>query len=93
MGFERRAVLAGGLLLMAGCARAAPPPAPRRSPSAWDEFKRRFVLPEGRIADTGNGGISHSEGQGYGLVLAEAAGDRATFDRLLGWTEATLATD
>ena len=31
----------------------------------------------GRVVDTGNGLISHSEGQGYGMLLAVAAGDRA----------------
>lgn len=99
MDIDRRSFLFASMLLMSGCGQAAPPkakpkaaaPAAARVLAGWDDFKARFLLPEGRIADSGNGGISHSEGQGYGLVLAEAAGDRATFDRLLGWTEATLA--
>jgi endoglucanase len=40
--------------------------------------------------DTGNGMISHSEGQGYAMLLAVAANDRATFDRLWSWTRANL---
>jgi len=35
-------------------------------------------------------GISHSEGQGYGMLLAVAADDRPTFDLLWGWTRAQL---
>jgi endoglucanase len=53
-------------------------------------FKRRFVLPEGRVVDNGNGGVSHSEGQGWGLLFAAAFDDPETFDSLLGWTSRTL---
>ncbi|WP_158047370.1 glycosyl hydrolase family 8 [Skermanella pratensis] len=58
--------------------------------SEWQAFVTRFVLPEGRVSDTGNKGISHSEGQGYGMVMATAYGDRETFDRLWRWTAANL---
>jgi endoglucanase len=58
--------------------------------SEWQAFVARFVLPEGRVADTGNNGISHSEGQGYGMVMATAFDDRATFDRLWQWSRANL---
>lgn len=66
-----------------------------RSPGAdriqeWLDFKARFVGPEGRVVDTGNGGVSHTEGQGWGLLFAESFGDRACFDRLLAWTRQTL---
>jgi endoglucanase len=56
----------------------------------WTVFRQRYVLPEGRVVDTGSGGISHSEGQGYGLLFAVQFGDHATFNKLLQWTEATL---
>lgn len=55
------------------------------------DFVRYFVSADGRIADTANGGISHSEGQGYGLLFAEAAADRAAFERIWEWTETHLA--
>jgi endoglucanase len=58
---------------------------------AWRTYKAKFVTDAGRIVDTANGLISHSEGQGYGLLLAVAAGDRPTFDRIWGWTRANLA--
>lgn len=54
-------------------------------------FVTHYVAEDGRIADTGNGDISHSEGQGYGLLLAEAAADQEAFDRILRWTEQHLA--
>jgi endo-1,4-beta-D-glucanase Y len=57
----------------------------------WHAFRDRFIAPEGRVVDTGNGGISHSEGQGYGLLLAEWANDRLAFERLLGWTRANMS--
>jgi endoglucanase len=56
----------------------------------WAAWRDRFVSPQGRVVDTGNGGISHSEGQGYGMLLAVAAMDRAAFDRIWGWTRANL---
>jgi len=52
----------------------------------WPSYRSRFVREDGRVVDTANGGISHSEGQGYGLLLAVAADDRKSFDRILTWT-------
>jgi endoglucanase len=34
--------------------------------------------------------VSHSEGQGWGLLFAIAANDQATFDLILAWTTRTL---
>ena len=56
----------------------------------WRLYRSRFVTEAGRVVDTANGGISHSEGQGYGMLLAVAAGDRAAFERIWGWTRANL---
>ena len=56
----------------------------------WAAFRARFVSPEGRVVDTANDGISHSEGQGYAMLMAEWTNDRATFERLLAWTRANL---
>lgn len=81
---------AGALGLSA--ARLAPARAQGIQPDSqdWLEFKSRFVLAEGRVVDTGNGGISHSEGQGWGLFAAVMFDDEATFDRLLSWTSREL---
>jgi len=89
MDIDRRTALATALLLLSmesGCALAG-----ARKSSLWDAYKRQFMAPEGRVVDTGNGGISHSEGQGYGMVLAEANDDRDSFDLLWKWTQQRLA--
>lgn len=56
----------------------------------WDVYKSRFVASDGRLIDTGNQGVSHSEGQGFGMRLAVFFDDRATFDRIWGWTQEHL---
>lgn len=61
-----------------------------RTPALWHDYKARFISQAGRVIDTGNGMISHSEGQGYAMLFAVAANDRETFDRLWGWTRANL---
>jgi endo-1,4-beta-D-glucanase Y len=61
-----------------------------KTPELWQDYKAAFVTSNGRVIDTGNGRISHSEGQGYAMLLAVAANDRPTFDLLWGWTRANL---
>lgn len=58
--------------------------------SEWELFKRRFIAGEGRVVDTGNGGVSHTEGQGWGMLCAVAFDDPTTFDLLHNWTARTL---
>ncbi len=84
--------------------QAAPPVAPVAPPvpnpalaasmdalrADWAAFRGRFMAPEGRLVDTGNNRVSHSEGQGYGLLLAVRADDRASFDKMLAWTRRVL---
>ncbi len=71
-------------------ARSLPLVGTLKDAEAWRAYKARFVSETGRIVDTANNGISHSEGQGYGMLLAVAANDRATFDAIWGWTRANL---
>jgi endoglucanase len=52
--------------------------------AAWRD---RFMTTEGRIVDDANNNISHSEGQGYGLLLAVLAQDRAAFASIWGFTK------
>ncbi|MCB1499315.1 MAG: endoglucanase [Bauldia sp.] len=59
-------------------------------PEDWAAYRDRFVLPDGRVIDDANHGISHSESQGYGLLLAFSAGDRGTFERIFGFTRIQL---
>lgn len=56
--------------------------------AAW---KRTFVRGDGRVSDPGEGGITTSEGQGYGMIAALAAGDSAGFDAMWSWTQKHLA--
>lgn len=70
-------------------ALAAPPPPP--GPAEWQAYVRRYLAPEGRIIDTANRGISHSEGQGYSMLFAVHFNDRARFDQMWNWTRRNLA--
>lgn len=72
----------------AGRAPDAAPPA--AALGEWRAFKRRYLSPERRVVDTGNAGVSHSEGQSYGLLLAQHMDDRPAFDLLWEWTRANL---
>ncbi|PYE23532.1 endoglucanase [Rhizobium sp. PP-CC-3A-592] len=56
---------------------------------AWWLYKSAFVE-NGRVIDRSNGNVSHSEGQGYGMLIAVAADDREAFDTLWAWTRENL---
>lgn len=60
------------------------------SPAQWQPWRERFVTGDGRVVDNANNNISHSEGQGYGLLLAVLAQDRPTFMRIWGFTRREL---
>ncbi len=91
---RRLGALAMVAALLAAIAVLAPTAAPRQGlleRDEWRHYQSRFISPEGRVVDTGNGGISHSEGQGYGMLLAVAYDDAAQFEQLWRWTESHLA--
>src|SRR5476649_1295283 len=54
--------------------------------TGWQNYKSRFLQPDGRIVDTANHNVSHTEGQGFAMVLAVNYNDRQTFDALLKWS-------
>lgn len=56
----------------------------------WTLFKQRFLVPDGRIIDTGNNGITHSEGQSAVMLLAVHHNDRPVFDNIWQWTQENL---
>lgn len=62
----------------------------RLPPGQWKTFTRQFVSPDGRVIDTGNDNVSHTEGQGYGLLFAVAYDDREAFDKIWKWTRVNL---
>lgn len=57
----------------------------------WSTFKTRFMTSEGRIQDTGNNNVSHTEGQGYAMLMAVYYNDRSSFDSLWRWTQKNLS--
>jgi endoglucanase len=59
-------------------------------PQAWTAYKAKFLDVNGRIIDNGNGGISHSEGQGYGMLLAYLANNPADFEQIWYFTRTEL---
>jgi len=69
---------------------AAPPAKLTLEPKLWANYKQLYISTDGRVIDTGNQNISHSEGQGTGMLLANAYHDQATFQKLWGWTQKNL---
>lgn len=55
-------------------------------PGTWAYYKTRFISSDGRIIDYYQRGISHSEGQGYGLLLAVLQDDLNAFKTIRQWT-------
>lgn len=58
--------------------------------SDWRVFKQQFVDQQGRVIDAGQGNASHSEGQGFAMLLAVHHDDRTSFDHLWTWTQQHL---
>lgn len=61
-----------------------------QSPGTWGYYRRHFISEDGRVIDFFQNKTSHSEGQGYGMLLAVAHKDRASFDRIYNWTRQNL---
>jgi endoglucanase len=87
---RRRTLLLGAPMLGPQALLAAQPLPADAAGADWAAFRDRFIQPDGRVVDTGNGGMSHTEGQGWGMLFAEHFGDLTTFDRILGWTSRVL---
>ena len=79
--------LAAAIVALSLCGFVAPAQAQE---SNWELYKSRFIDRDGRLFDDSADNVSHSEGQGYALVLAAFNDDRDTFARLWSWTLANL---
>lgn len=86
---------ATSVLLLAGGADAAgrgegklplPEVATTISAAEWSAYAGRFIRDDGRVVDIEKAGKSHSESQGYGMLLAVRADDKATFESVLRFT-------
>lgn len=81
------AILRAGFMLLAlimGMSQAT-------AADGWSSFKTRFMTSDGRIQDTGNQNVSHTEGQGYAMLMAVYFNDRSSFDKLWHWTQNNLS--
>ncbi|WP_321963876.1 cellulose synthase complex periplasmic endoglucanase BcsZ [Paraburkholderia sp. J7] len=59
---------------------------------AWSTFRSTLLSADGRVIDASTPRqITVSEGQSYALFFALVANDRASFDKVLTWTENNLA--
>ncbi|MBS0966265.1 endoglucanase [Acetobacter okinawensis] len=56
----------------------------------WTWYASHFLRDDGRIIDNGNGSQSHTEGQGYGMLFAQASDDKQAFEKIFSWTENNL---
>lgn len=70
--------------LAAGCGGAATAASPQQQAAAG--FLAKYAQHDGRVVRLDQGGDTVSEGQAYGMLLAEVAGDDAAFRRIWGWT-------
>jgi endoglucanase len=67
-----------------------PASADERLITSWRIYADRFITADGRVVDNANGNVSHSEGQGYAMLLAERLDDRDTFAKIWSWTKQHL---
>ncbi|WP_375261002.1 glycosyl hydrolase family 8 [Palleronia sp.] len=58
---------------------------------AWEAWKTQHLDTNGRVVDRLQKDASHSEGQGYGMVLAERMNDPEAFEAMFRWAEQNLA--
>lgn len=59
--------------------------------SLWQAWRTSHLDFSGRVVDDLQSRASHSEGQGYGMLLAAEVGDEEAFRRMAEWTQANLA--
>lgn len=80
------AVSCAVLLLQTGCRAEVPWP-------LWQAYRTKFLDASGRVIDHDAGANDHttSEGMAYGMFFALVTNDRASFDKMLHWTEDNLA--
>ena len=56
----------------------------------WERFKKTFITEDGRVVDFYQGQSSHSEGQGFAMLVAASRDDKETFEKLWQWARSNL---
>ncbi|PJE31759.1 endoglucanase [Pseudooceanicola antarcticus] len=85
-GFAAIAGLVGG-----GATLAQETGADAKLQDVWEAWRSANLDATGRVIDQFQRGASHSEGQGYGMLLAATVGDRRSFEAMETWTLRNLA--
>jgi endo-1,4-beta-D-glucanase Y len=75
---------AGLAVVVAGCGSSTGPQ------QDATRFLETYARPDGRVVRLDQGGDTVSEGQAYGMLLAEVSGDSRTFGRIWTWTRQHL---
>lgn len=79
------AIICGFLILLFVCNSAQ-----AQDQALWEHYKSAFINKDGRVIDYYQNHNSHSEGQGFGMLLAVAHNDRTVFDKLWNWTRTNM---
>src|SRR5258706_8030769 len=74
------AVIVGCTALAAGVSSCSAPSSPQQA--AASRFLAKYTRPDGRVVRLDQGRDTVSEGQAYGMLLAEVAGDHPAIPRL-----------
>ena len=85
-----RALLLATTVALAPAEQSAVAQQPMINAGAWSAYKAKFLDATGRIVDNGNRNISHSEGQGYGMLLAYLSASPADFEQIWYFTRTEL---
>lgn len=83
------------LVVLQGGRAAGQPASPSRSSDAgldvlWRAYRDRYITAAGEVVDPSRNRLVSSEAQSYALVRAVWMRDRATFERVLTWTDGHL---
>jgi endoglucanase len=60
------------------------------TPAEFERYANAFITEDGRVVDRENGNVTHSEAQGYGMLLAVRASERDVFDRIWSFTRRNM---
>ncbi|MBR9762624.1 MAG: glycosyl hydrolase family 5 [Rhodobacteraceae bacterium] len=93
---KRRSLLTGVAALAGLLGAGGPSPAQvigleANLEDVWLAWRTANLDATGRVIDQFQRNASHSEGQGYGMLLAASLGDQRSFERMETWTRLNLA--